>query len=108
MTIARIRNPEYLEQIEFIKTELGIDYVINPDLATAESIEKYLLKSHSFYSDGFASDKVQMLDFNIETIDDFVGKKLKDLEDFDDLLITAISREGKIIIPDGNTILYML
>lgn len=105
MTIARIRNPEYLEQIEFIKTKLGIDYVINPDLATAESIERYLLKTHSFHSDRFASGKVQMLDFNIETLDEFVGKRLMDLDDFDELLITAISRDGEIIIPDGNTIL---
>lgn len=104
-TVARIRNPEYLEQIEFIKNKLGIDYVINPDLATAESIERYLLKSHSFYSDGFVSGKVQMLDFNIETMEDLIGKKIMDLEGFDQLLITAISREGEIIIPDGNTVL---
>ncbi len=102
-TIARIRNPEYLEQIEFIKNKLGIDYVINPDLATAESIERYLLKSHSFYSDGFVSGKVQLMDFNIETMEEFVGKKLMELKDFDSLLITAISRDGEIIIPDGNT-----
>ncbi len=102
-TIARIRNPEYLEQVEFIKGELGIDYVINPDLATAEAMEKYLLKSHSFHSDGFASGKIQMLDFNIGISEKFVGKKLMDLDGFDDILIAAISREGNIIIPDGNT-----
>lgn len=105
MTIARIRSPEYLKQIEFIKSELGIDHVINPDLATAESIEKYLLKSHSFYSDGFASGRVQMLDFNIGTMTEFVGKKLMELQDFDDILIAAISRDGDIIIPDGKTVL---
>ncbi len=104
-TIARIRNPEYLQQVEFIKNKLGIDYVINPDLATAESIERYLLKSHSFYSDGFVSGKVQMMDFNIETMEEFVGKKLMELEGFEKLLIAAISRDGRVIIPDGNTVL---
>lgn len=104
-TIARVRDPEYLQQIGFIKDKLGIDYVINPDLATAESIERYLLKSHSFYSDGFVSGKVQMVDFNIETLDAFVGKRIMELENFEELLITAISRDGEIIIPDGNTVL---
>ena len=102
-TVARIRNPEYMEQLDFIKSEMGIDFIINPDLATAQAIEKYLLKSHSFYSSGFASGKVRMIDFNIENMDEFVGKKLMALKDFNGLLITAVSRNGEIIIPDGTT-----
>lgn len=104
-TIARIRNPEYMKQLDFIKSEMGIDHIVNPDLATAQSVEKYLLKNYSFYSGEFAKGKVQMIDFNIENMIEFVGYKLMELEGFDELLITAISREGKIIIPDGSTIL---
>lgn len=102
-TIARIRNPDYMEQIEFIKEELGIDHIINPDLATALAMEKYLLKSYSFYTDDFASGKVQMIDFNAGVDTDFVGKQIKDIEGLDKLLITAISRNGTLIIPDGST-----
>ena len=102
-TIARIRNPEYMEQLDFIKTELGIDHTINPDLATATSISKYLLKSYGFNSGNFASGKVQMIDFNIHYNEEFVGKKLMELQGFDKLLITAISRNGVIIIPNGST-----
>lgn len=104
-TIARIRNPEYMKQLDFIKDKMGIDHIINPDLATAHSIEKYLLKSYNFYSGDFARGKVQMIDFNIENMNEFVGKRLMELENFDSLLITAISRAGTIIIPDGSTIL---
>lgn len=102
-TIARIRNHEYIEQLDFIKNQLGIDHIINPDLATAQAIEKYLLKNYNFYSDEFASGKVQMVDFNIEHMEEFVGKKLMELENFQGLLITAISRNGEIIIPNGST-----
>lgn len=102
-TIARIRNHEYMQQLDFIKSELGIDHIINPDLATAQAIEKYLLKNYSFYSGDFASGKVQMVDINVEHMDEFVGKKLMELENFQGLLITAISRNGDIIIPDGST-----
>lgn len=104
-TIARIRNPEYTKQLDFIKSEMGIDHIVNPDLATAQSVEKYLLKNYSFYSGEFARGKVQMIDFNIENMTEFVGYKLMELKGFDSLLITAISREGEIIIPDGSTIL---
>lgn len=37
-TVARIRNPEYTEQLTFVRHELGIDLIMNPDLATATSI----------------------------------------------------------------------
>lgn len=102
-TIARIRNPEYMQQLDFIKAEMGIDHIVNPDFSTEQVIEKYLLKNYSFYSGDFASGKVQMIDVNIEHMEDFVGKKLIELENFDGLLITAISRNGDIIIPDGST-----
>jgi len=102
-TIARIRNPDYMEQLDFIKHELGIDYIVNPDLATAQAMEKYLLKNYNFYSDEFVSGKVQMIDFNIEHMKEFVGKKLMELENFQGLLITAISRNGELIIPNGST-----
>lgn len=104
-TIARIRNPEYMKQLDFIKDKMGIDRIINPDLATAHSMEKYLLKNYNFYSGDFAKGKVQMIDFNIENMHEFVGKRLMELENFDNLLITAISRNGLIIIPDGSTVL---
>lgn len=102
-TIARIRNPEYMEQLDFVKTELGIDLVINPELETAKAIEKYLLKNFSFYIGDFARGKVTMLDFNIGHNEDFVEKRVKELKDFDNFLITAISRDGEIIIPNGST-----
>ena len=102
-TIARIRTPEYSDQLDFIKREMGIDVVVNPDLATANAIETYLLKSYSFYSGDFADGRIQMVDFNIGTADEFEGKKLKELENFKGLLITSISRDGEIIIPNGDT-----
>lgn len=104
-TIARIRNPEYMMQLDFIKQEMGIDHIVNPDLDIARSIEKYLLKSYLFHSDEFASGKVQMFDFHIGNHNDFLGKKLRELVGFQKLLITAILRDGEIIIPHGDTIL---
>ena len=102
-TIARIRNPEFVEQLDFVKSEMGIDYIINPDLTTAIEIERYLLKKYNFYSDDFVKGKVLMVDFNIGNIEGFVGRKIKDIEGLEGILITAISREGDLIIPNGFT-----
>lgn len=102
-TIARIRNPEFTEQLDFVKTEMGIDHIINPDLTTAIEIERYLLKSYNFYSGDFAKGKVSMVDFNIANIEGFIGKRIMDLEGLEGVLITAISRDGDLIIPNGST-----
>lgn len=102
-TIARIRNHEYMKQLDFIKTEMGIDQIINPDLATATAIYKYLLKSYGFNTGDFASGKVQMIDFKIHHNEVLVGKKIMELKGFEKLLITAISRNGVMMIPDGST-----
>lgn len=102
-TIARIRNPEYSKQLPFLKNEMGIDHIVNPDLATAIEIERYLLKRYNFHTGDFAKGKVSIFDFNIANMDRFVGKKLMNLENFDGFLITAISRDGSLIIPSGST-----
>lgn len=102
-TIARIRNPEYMKQLDFIKTEMGIDLIVNPDLDTAKFIEKFLLKQYLFYTGEFASGKVKILDYNIGYNPHMVEKRLKELEGFENLLIAAISRDGSIVIPHGDT-----
>ena len=103
--IARVRNSKYYKQINFIIDELGIDHIINPDHATAKSIEKYLLKRYLLMSDEFAEGRVKLVDFNIGSDENFIGKKLFELEGFENLLITVISRNGETIIPNGDTVL---
>lgn len=104
-TIARIRNPEYLAQLDFIKSEMGIDHIVNPDLAIASEISRYILKRYSFYTGDFAKGKVQMHEFHVKNLKDFVDKKVMDLAGMEELLIVAISRGGNIIIPDGTTVI---
>lgn len=102
-TIARIREPEYIEDLGFVKNHLGIDHIINPDLATAIEIERYISKTYNFYVDDFAKGKVSMVEFHLGSVNEFVGKRVRELEGLDGLLIVAISRDGELIIPDGST-----
>ncbi|HHW98961.1 MAG TPA: Trk system potassium transporter TrkA [Firmicutes bacterium] len=102
-TIARIRNPEYTKQLSFIKAEMGIDHIVNPDLATANEMSRYLSRSYNLHSEDFAKGRVSMIDFNVSQVEGFVGKQLKDLSGLDNLLIVAVSREGEMLIPHGLT-----
>jgi len=104
-SIARIRNPEYASQLDFVKESYGIDHVINPELATSNEILRYLMESYTFYFGDYAMGKVSLVNFNIKNLPDFVSKSISELKSMDELLIAAISRNGDIIIPHGGTIL---
>ena len=104
-SIARIRNPEYANQLDFMKNVYNIDHVINPELATSNEILRYLMESYTFYFGDYAQGKVSLVNFNIKSLSDFVNKSISELSDLDELLIVAISRNGDIIIPHGGTVL---
>lgn len=102
-TIARVRNPEYVEELKFIREKMEIDYLVNPELAIATEISRYLLKRYSFYTSEFVRGKVSMIDFDVNHRPEFVHKKVSELTGLDGLLIAAISREEDLIIPYGET-----
>lgn len=103
---ARIRNPEYSNQLDFLKHNLDIDYVTNPDLETAKEIAKMLLKTEAIYMDDFANGKVAMSEFRIASDYYLNAKPLKDINLPKRVLIVAINRDNEMIIPNGDTILY--
>ncbi len=102
-SIARVRDPEYRRYLDFMSSELEIDKIINPDYTTAKVIDKYLLKKYQLYADELAGGKVKLVEFNIAQDPEFVGRKLIDLSAFKGLLVAAISREGRAIVPNGMT-----
>ena len=64
-TIARVRNPEYNQEISFIKEGLGLSMVINPELATAGEIARLIQVPYAMEIDSFAKNKVNMIKFVI-------------------------------------------
>ncbi len=104
-SIARVRNPEFANQLEYMKKIYNIDHVINPELATANEILRYLMEEYSFYFGDYVQGKVSLVNFNIKNMSTFVNKKISQLKGLDGLLIVAISRNGDIIIPHGGTVL---
>ncbi len=104
-TIARIRNPEYSRQMEFLRVEMGIDYIVNPDMSIANEITRYLLKSYNFYSGDYAKGRVQLVDIGANHLSGYIGKKIMQLDHIEGMLITAILRDGHMMIPSGHTVI---
>ncbi|HOC08089.1 MAG TPA: Trk system potassium transporter TrkA [Bacillota bacterium] len=99
--IARVRNPEYVVELDFMRSSLGIDYIINPEYATACEIIRLLLNTYASYAADFAKGQVRMSEIIIESTSVFAGKQIKDLKLPPGVVITAITRSGEVIIPNG-------
>lgn len=102
--IARVRAPEHVEQIDFIKKTMNIDYIVNPDMACATEIYKYLIEKYTLADGCYTADGVSILEFKVDKLPDLINREIRETSNLlGSLLITAISRNGKIIIPNGTT-----
>ncbi|HLV10154.1 MAG TPA: Trk system potassium transporter TrkA [Halanaerobiales bacterium] len=101
-TIARIRNPEYENDLALPKEELAIDFIINPEKSTAAEIVRLLTFSPAEQINEFGNGSVQMVQVDIDEESPLNNVALKDQNDFEDLLIAAIIRDGDTIIPKGD------
>ena len=106
-TIARVRNPIYSQEIGFIREQLGISMIINPELTAAREILKLLKFPSAIKIDTFAKGRVELLRFRLKPEHGFGGKSIMDIMGRlkTDVLICAVERDSKVIIPNGTFVL---
>lgn len=105
-TVARVRNPEYLEVQEFsINAIMGIDLIINPERVTAQELVKIARHPEALNVDYYADGKVQLVELELKPDSFLVGKQLKDLDTSRPYNIIFITRQQNILVPRGNDIL---
>lgn len=104
--VARIRDPEHMQQINFIKEALDIDHLVNPDQGITVEIYKYLAEKYTLSNGIFSSGKVSLVEFSVHRMPKLIGKSMKDITKIlPDMLVVAISRKGKVIIPHGKEVI---
>ena len=106
-TIARVRNPEYYNQLNYIKDDLGLSMVINPEYVAANEISRILRFPSALKVETFAKDKVELLEFKVGVDSVLVGMKMKEISHKFNLkvLICAVQRANDVIIPNGDLVL---
>ena len=57
-TIARVRNPIYLTEMNFIREQIGLSLIINPELAAATEIARIIRFPSAIDINPFAKGKV--------------------------------------------------
>lgn len=106
-TIARVRNPEYYNQLNYIKDDLGLSMVINPEYVAANEISRILRFPSALKVETFAKGKVELLEFKVGVDSVLVGMKMKEISHKFNLkvLICAVQRANDVIIPNGDLVL---
>jgi len=99
--IARIRDPDYFEYPQAIK--IPQITVVNSGMLVAEKISDLISTPFAWKTETFASGKIRMLKLLIEANSPIEGKKLSEMDPPHAWIFVAISRDGKISIPTGDT-----
>ncbi|NLM35333.1 MAG: Trk system potassium transporter TrkA [Clostridiales bacterium] len=105
--VARVRNPEYSQELSIIKDQIGLDYVINPEFAAAEEIARSMGFSSAINVENFAKGRVRMVDLIVNDEMGLDGKSLADIdkESKSTVLIGVIVRNNEVLVPNGSTVI---
>ncbi|NMA52580.1 MAG: Trk system potassium transporter TrkA [Peptococcaceae bacterium] len=105
-TVARVRNPEYIEIKDFSLNELmGIDLIINPEHVTAMEIAEIVKFPEALNVNYFANGKIQLLVLELEPDSPLVDKVIKSLATSLPYNIISIVRNHTTLVPSGNDVL---
>ncbi|MGN0531702.1 MAG: Trk system potassium transporter TrkA [Eubacterium sp.] len=106
-TIARVHNPDYSQDISYLREKLGLAMIINPELECAREMARILSLRTALEVNSFAHGSAELVKIRIPQDNMLhgmsvaeLGKKIKM-----DVLICALERQKQIYIPSGDTVL---
>lgn len=108
--VARVRSSQYTERPELFHREHSpIDVLISPELLLTEYISRLIEYPGALQVMDFAGGRAQLVATHAEAGGQLLGEKLYTLKQHmpgrSDARMAAIYRDGKLILPDGNTII---
>jgi trk system potassium uptake protein TrkA len=107
--IARIRNPEYSQNSGILgEKHLNIDLTINPEMEMVKTISRLVEIPDATDIVEFAEGRVRITGIKVDPQSYVIGKKLKDLSKENlqhDIIVAAIFRNDKVIVPRGDDII---
>ena len=103
-TIARVKNPDYSTEAPYLKNELGLAMVINPEYAAAAEIARVLRFPSAIKIDTFAKGRVELLKFRLPEKSRIVGMSVKEVVTklHCDVLVCTAERGDDAYIANGD------
>lgn len=106
-TIARVRNPIYNMEIDYIKEELGLSMIINPEYAAATEMTRLLKFPSALTIDSFTKGRVEVVKCRVGEDSVLCDQSLQQIASKlkSDVLICTVERGEDVYIPSGNFII---
>ena len=102
--IARVRNPDYSEEVVYLREKLGLVLIINPELEAAKEAARILYLPTALEVNSFAHGQAELIKFKVPVHNILhtmtVAKLGHSLTN--DILICAIERNNEVHIPNGD------
>ncbi len=106
-TIARVRNPDYTDQIMTMRQVFPLSMIVNPEKQAAVEIER-LLKYPGFLGrDSFAKGRAEIVELRVDKDSKLCNVALMDMQSVVKckVLVCAVLRDGTAVAPSGNFVL---
>ena len=106
-TIARVRNPIYGDELDFIKEQMEVSMVINPEMAAAAEISRVLRFPSAIEIDPFARGRVEMLKFKVLPEFGISGLSVMEIAARfpANVLFCGVERGDEVTIPGGSYVI---
>lgn len=106
-TIARVRNPEYNDELSLIRDDLGLSMSINPEFNAAMEIFSVLRFPGVLTVEKFAKGRVELAELRLPKNSELANHTLNEINRKFKVrvLICAVRRGGDTFIPNGDFVL---
>lgn len=106
-TIARVRDPSYVGELGFIREELGLSMVINPEMTTARVVSRLIRFPSAIRVSTFAKGRIELLEVHLPVQSRLNGLAVCEINPLlqANALLCMVTRDGQTIIPRGDFVL---
>ena len=106
--IARVRNPDYSRELVYLRQQLGLSMIINPELEAAKEMVRMLSTPQALSISAFSKGSAELIRFKIPQGNVLDGRKIMELDSLFSFgyLVCAVERSGSVTIPDGSFVLH--
>ncbi len=103
-TIARLKSPEYSGEIPYLKKEMGLARIINPEYVAAEEIARILRFPSAIKIEPFAKGNVELIKFRLQKESELIGMSVKEMamKYRADVIVCTIERGEESYIANGD------
>ncbi|MBQ6893226.1 MAG: Trk system potassium transporter TrkA [Clostridia bacterium] len=102
-SIARVRTPDYADELPYLRSRLGISMIINPELEAAREIARLLRVPNAISINSFAKGHVEMVKFKLPQKCTLCDKSIMQMHDvLSGILVCGVERGDELTIPGGS------